>query len=191
MRVFSRTSFGTGVVAFVLLAPLGCEGTKPSFTIDNTPVAVPAVPPPTPAELEAQAETARREAERPKVEVGGRTVVEGSAQDDAASTQRAGSGVGKQGHTYGSVNDPAAIFGTYALASYWRANERITFDMQIPHALNLFRATNDRFPSSLEEYTQEILIPNQVKLPELPADKEYIYFPDAGELRVRDKPKVP
>ncbi|MGL4944117.1 MAG: hypothetical protein ACRC46_13130 [Thermoguttaceae bacterium] len=172
-----RTGFVCSCVV-VGLTILGCEKTKPSFTVAPDPPAPVVEPKP----------ISQAELDRPKVEVGGRTVVEGTAEDAATATV-AQAGAGKQGHTYGGTNDPAAIFGTYALASYWRANERIAFEIQIPQAMKLFRATNDRFPNSLEEYTKEILVPNQVKLPELPADKEFMYVPETGELMVRDKPQ--
>ena len=47
--------------------------------------------------------------------------------------------------------------------------------MAIEHAVKLFEATNARYPKDHEEFMSEIIKANNIKLPQLPADREYKY----------------
>ncbi len=87
-------------------------------------------------------------------------------------------GVGRKGHGYGT--GPIAA----PLAARWRAAERLVFDVQIPHAMNLFKATHGRAPDSHEEFVQEIIDFNRIDLPELPDGRQYRYDPDTEQLMV-------
>ncbi|MCS7237520.1 MAG: hypothetical protein NZ899_04535 [Thermoguttaceae bacterium] len=76
---------------------------------------------------------------------------------------------------------------TTPLSVYFRAQERIIFESQIPHAMQLYHATNGRYPGSWEEFEREILIPNGIRLPTLPPGHRYHYDPQTGQLMV-EKP---
>jgi hypothetical protein len=105
--------------------------------------------------------------------------VTGSGKDlDKATT-----GVGAQGRGYG-----LGIIAT-PVASYFAARQSIVFKIQIPSGMNTFKAYNNRFPKSAEEFTKEILDPANITLPELPAGEHYVYDPDTGELLVAHPPK--
>lgn len=54
--------------------------------------------------------------------------------------------------------------------------------LAIEHALNLFQASEGRFPESHSEFMQRIITENQIRLPELAADLKYEY--DVGNHRL-------
>ncbi len=63
----------------------------------------------------------------------------------------------------------------------------MVFEIQVPHALQLYEATNGRKPATHEEFMEQIIKANQIELPELPAGQRYIYDSQTGELMV-EKP---
>lgn len=89
-------------------------------------------------------------------------------------------GVGKKGHSYGGgiITEPASV--------YWRAKEKIAFEIQIPHALDLYKAlsASGKGPSSHEAFMKDIIQANKVELPELPAGLTYQYDPKTELLMV-------
>jgi hypothetical protein len=87
-------------------------------------------------------------------------------------------GVGKKGRGYGKgvVATPAA--------SLFAVRERLVFEVQIPEAMKLFKATEDRAPKSHEEFMEKIIAANNIKLPELPDGDRYRYDPKTAQLMV-------
>ena len=89
-------------------------------------------------------------------------------------------GVGKKGHSYGGgiITEPAS--------QYWRLKEKVAFEIQIPHAMNIYKAlsTNGKGPKSHEVFMKDIIQANNVKLPELPAGLNYQYDPKTELLMV-------
>jgi len=71
------------------------------------------------------------------------------------------------------------------LGEYFNIRERTVFNMQIPHAMNLYMAEHDRAPASHEEFMEKIIRANHINLPALrnPDDK-YRYDPASGELKI-------
>ena len=70
------------------------------------------------------------------------------------------------------------------MAIMYRAKEHIAFDIQIPHALDLFKATEGRLPKSHEEFMERIIKENQIKLPPLPEGQRYVYDVKQGQLMI-------
>ena len=66
-------------------------------------------------------------------------------------------GVGEKGRGY-----PA---GMYPPATYWAIREKIAFDIQIPKAMQIFKATEDRAPKDHAEFMQRIIKEGMIKLP--------------------------
>jgi len=87
-------------------------------------------------------------------------------------------GVGKKGSGYGGG------FVTTPVSVYFRAQERIIFENQVPHALNLYKATNGRAPQTHEEFMEKIIKANMISLPELPGGYRYLYDPQKEQLMV-------
>jgi hypothetical protein len=98
-----------------------------------------------------------------------------SAQN--AARKKAEVGMGRKGHYSPGIY-------TTPLSMRWRAEEKIIFEVKIPHALNLYRAAHGHFPKTQEEFVREILEYNHIDLPELPPGQEYVYDPQKGELQV-------
>jgi hypothetical protein len=74
--------------------------------------------------------------------------------------------------------------------AYFAAKERIAFEIEVPHALALYEATNGEGPKSHEQFMKEIIEANRIKLPVLPPGHEYLYDPEAKQLMVK-RPKQP
>jgi hypothetical protein len=93
-------------------------------------------------------------------------------------TVKAEVGVGKQGRGYGGgmVTEP--------VRTYFRTQQAIAFQVQIPNAMKNFKALNDRNPKDWDEFKREILDASGINLPELPAGEKYTYDGKTGELMV-------
>ena len=86
--------------------------------------------------------------------------------------------MGKKGRGYGKgvIVTPAA--------SLCAARERLVFEVEIPEAMKLFKATEDRAPKSHEEFMEKIIKANNIHLPELPEGDRYKYDPKTEQLMV-------
>jgi hypothetical protein len=93
--------------------------------------------------------------------------------------EKAAVGVGEKGRDY-----PAYL---YPAASYWAIRERLAFEVQIPKAMQLFKATEGRAPKDHEEFMQRIIKENMIKLPDLPEGDRYVYDPKREELMVEHR----
>lgn len=72
---------------------------------------------------------------------------------------------------------------TPAIALF-RTRERVVFEVQIPHAMQIYEGLNGHKPKTQDEFFKEIIEGNRIPLPELPAGERYIYDPEKGELLV-------
>ncbi len=92
--------------------------------------------------------------------------------------------VGVKGRNYGGgiLTEP--------ISQYFRAQDRIKL-MQIDHYMQQWTVLNERVPADFAEFEREILQPLQIRLPELPPDREYVYDPKQGKLLVRIRPSQP
>jgi hypothetical protein len=93
-------------------------------------------------------------------------------------------GVGKQGQIIG---DDEGFLLTPAKA-FFKTKQRVVFEIQIPHALELYRAEHESLPKSHDEFMEKIVEFNNIKLPELPEGQVYVWDVERGELMV-DRPK--
>ena len=91
--------------------------------------------------------------------------------------EKADVGAGKKGdYSPGIITTP--------LSTYWRVQERLAYETQVKHGLNLYRGQHGHFPKTMEEFQEAILKPARLQLPELPEGHRYIYDPEKGELLV-------
>jgi hypothetical protein len=99
--------------------------------------------------------------------------------------QEAAVGVGLKGNSLDDIgeNDPRGIIAYPAIA-YFKTKEKIVFEIQLPHACNIWEAINGRNPRNHEEYMRVIVDENKIKLPELPYGMVYEYRPDTNKLWV-------
>jgi len=89
-------------------------------------------------------------------------------------------GVGLQGQ---SLKEHSGVMVNAAKA-YFNVRQRAVFEIQIPEALKLFKASEGEFPKTHDEFMAKIITANQINLPKLPAGAKYIYDPELGELMV-------
>jgi hypothetical protein len=182
---------------------IGCDTTQP--TTATGPAAPPAPPPPPgsapPAAASAPAAPVATEAPPPPETKFG--VFAGDVNDlaarpssppqqpaasapAAAETERvkAEKGVGIKGRSLdqyeGALVTPAKAF--------FSAKERIVFDIQVPEALKLYKASEGEAPKSDAEFMEKIIRANQIKLPQLPPGHKYVYDPATEQLMV-ERPK--
>ena len=87
-------------------------------------------------------------------------------------------GVGKKGRDY----EPGLI--TTPVQAYSTAKEEIAFNIQTPHAMQLYHAQHESYPKSHEEFMEKIIKPGAIQLPELPAGHRYVYDPEKAQLMV-------
>jgi len=87
-------------------------------------------------------------------------------------------GVGKKGRGYGKGYVATPIGSLFAF------QERKVFEIEIPHAMNLFKAAEGRPPKDHEEFMEKIIRANHIRLPELPPEHRYRYDPQTEQLMV-------
>ena len=68
------------------------------------------------------------------------------------------------------AKDPITVQGNAYVAIVGR-----TSVLSIQHSMDLYHATNDRYPKDLDEFMTEIIKPNGVALPQLPPYQKYAY----------------
>jgi hypothetical protein len=84
-----------------------------------------------------------------------------------------------------TAKDPITIQGN----AYVTTIGRISI-MNIEHALDLYRATNDRFPKDYDEFMTEIIKANQIALPQLPYYQKYGYDEKEHKLIILEYPEL-
>ncbi|MBR4833636.1 MAG: hypothetical protein IKU86_04780 [Thermoguttaceae bacterium] len=88
---------------------------------------------------------------------------------------------------YGVTSEQAMSIVTVPVSTYFKAQEMAVFRMQIPSAMNLFQASEGRYPNSEEEFMAKIIKANQIVLPKLPEGDVYFYDVQARELKIRSR----
>lgn len=104
--------------------------------------------------------------------------------ESATERVKAEKGVGIKGR---SLDQYEGVIVTPAKA-YFSARERIAFEIAVPHALNLYKASEGHAPKTHEEFMEKIVEFNQIKLPLLPQGHKYVYDPMTEQLMV-ERPK--
>jgi hypothetical protein len=93
-------------------------------------------------------------------------------------------GVGIQGQSLRNETGIGKAIAQPAVVLF-QTKEKIAFEIQIPQALALFKASEGRAPESHAEFMDKIIKFNQIKLPKLPEGQEYQYHPDDEKLWVQ------
>ncbi|GAB5404993.1 MAG: hypothetical protein Aurels2KO_32240 [Aureliella sp.] len=103
------------------------------------------------------------------------------------AAQKATAGVGKQGQKL--KDEPDIIAGPVKVL--FKFKQQAVLDIQIPQALQLFKASNGRMPKSHDEFMQQIVEANRLQLPELPDGAVYRFNTEKGELWVYPAEEAP
>ena len=193
-----------GTVLLLSIVVLGCEPAKP---VASTPGAPPLPPPPPGAESPAATEPAASPAGAPSEpplppetkfgafaggidELAARPAAPAQAAAippaEIESTERvkAEKGVGIKGR---SLDQYEGLIVTPAKA-FFSTKERIAFEIEVPHALNLYKATEGQGPRTHDEFMEKIIQFNKIKLPQLPPGHKYVYDVEQ-ELLMVERPK--
>ena len=78
----------------------------------------------------------------------------------------------------------------YGLQAYGPMLEQLSTG-QIKQAVDLFHASNDRYPKDYDEFMDQIIKANNIKLPVLPRSKKYQYDVAEHKLVVIEDPNKP
>ncbi len=101
----------------------------------------------------------------------------------AVGSVKAGVGVSKQGRSLDNQSDIQLMI-SYPAVKFFQAKERIVFEIQIPPAIQRFKAIEGRFPKSTDEFMNRVIKENLIALPELPQGRVYRFDSEKGELFV-------
>ena len=110
-------------------------------------------------------------------------VVAAPAEPVPTVLEKAGVGSGLKGR---SLDQHEGIIVTPA-KTLFAAKEKIKFEIEIPHTLNLYKALEGHAPKSHDEFMEKIIKANNIQLPELPEGHKYVYDPMTETLMV-EKP---
>jgi hypothetical protein len=119
----------------------------------------------------------------------------GSSENDGATDVNTNSGeertvakagVGKEGQNSRRNVEKGGVARmiTQPAHTLFSVKQKAVFDIQIPHAMNLYRATDGDFPKSHDEFMKHIIEANKIKLPELPEGQRYEYDAQSSQLMV-------
>jgi hypothetical protein len=177
------------IIVFIIVSLLisGCDLAKPQSPVAETPAELlpqdaPLAPPAQPQEEVKTQEPQEQAAE------GVSPTAEEPKKDDTVRV-KADVGAGKKGHYGQQGGETATDIITVPVASLFRAKEMTAYRIQVPQALQLYKAMNDgKGPASNEEYMEKIIRANNIPLPELPDGQRYVYDPETEELMI-EKPK--
>lgn len=64
-----------------------------------------------------------------------------------------------------------------------------TSELLIDQAINLYHAEKGEYPKDHQQFMDEIIKPNNIALPVLPADQKYAYQPDTHKLVIMKYPE--
>ena len=81
------------------------------------------------------------------------------------------------------AKDPITIQGNAYVSIVGR-----TSILNIQHAMDLYKAANDRYPKNYDEFMAEIIKANNVALPQLPPYQAYAYDEKEHKLIVLEYP---
>lgn len=128
------------------------------------------------AQLEAQnAQEAARRREHARQEAA-RVAQEEAAAAAAAQTPPAVEVVTAHSPKKGRSLQGGGYLSVVTGTRFWAEHQMILNNIR--HAVDLYEATNSRYPKTQDEFMREIIQANDIKLPELPDGYEYFYDPD-------------
>lgn len=117
-------------------------------------------------------------------------LVKAPAKDIKIQAQKAVAGVGKQGQKLREHKGVAKIISG-PVSALFSVKQKAALEIQVTQAVNLFRASEGRFPKSHQEFMDKCVTPNKIQLPELPEGAVYQFNSKKGELWVYDEDEVP
>ncbi|MDR1477599.1 MAG: hypothetical protein LBJ00_01515 [Planctomycetaceae bacterium] len=185
----SRAKFAVCLTAAVLLPIFlvflsGCEGAKPKQRPNTQPTETTTlINTTTPAQTPEPVKTEQTKPnEKGTAEI--KTEPPQKTEDKKPEqVVKAEVGSGAKGHYGGEKTVMAPLL--VPLGTYWRASEMTTYNIRIPKAMQLYKANHDnKAPATHEEFMEEIIKKDMIKLPQLPAGHRYLYDPTDEQLKI-------
>lgn len=169
------------ILSICLIMLAGCDLAKPQGKKENPGGSTPL----------AEAVTGMEVAEELQGGAADAPKAEEPTEEPEPETERvkAEVGAGKKGHYGQKGGEQASDILTVPVATLFRAKEMTAFRIQVPQALQLYKAENDgKGPATNEIFMEKIIKEQGIKLPELPDGHKYVYDPEKEELMI-EKPK--
>jgi hypothetical protein len=153
----------------------GCSRGEPArpTTSPQSAIEAPPAPPPPPSAAEKKTVSASPSAAK----IAPPSPAPPTTETSKTVQKKAAVGVGEKGRYEMGIT-------TTPVATYWLIRERIAYEIEIPQAMKLFQANEDRLPKSHKEFMERIIKENHINLPVLPEGHRYVYDPKRGELMV-------
>jgi hypothetical protein len=104
--------------------------------------------------------------------------------DENTERVKAEKGVGLKGRSLDPYDGPLAT----PAKTFFSTKERIAFDIEVPKALQLYEASSGEAPKTHDEFMENVIKANQIKLPVLPPGHKYVYDVATKQLMV-ERPK--
>lgn len=118
----------------------------------------------------------------PKKKVADAPVVQQEAAPPQMEQVKADVGVGQKGSKIRGEGMNQMIAGP-AIA-YFNAKEKVVFQIQVPHALNLYWGEHGEYPKSHDEFMEKVINFNMIQLPALKEGARYVYDVESHTLMV-------
>lgn len=134
------------------------------------------------AKAAAEEAAAKAAADKQAAEAAQREVAAQQTAEEQARAESTGF-TARSGRRGQSFHDQGGYLNAVFSARFTAENQ-MTIN-SIKHNLQLFEATNSRYPNSQDEFFQAIIVDGGVTLPELREGEEYWYDVDNHELMVR------
>jgi hypothetical protein len=169
-------------IGLMLLLAVGCSDSTPQNTTP-TPTAMPDASkavtpkhtPPAAPSPEAFTEAEKKPAKPPTK----------ASSEPVSPTPRPGMLIEKADVGSGQKGRYEQGIITTPVSTYFRAQERITFYIQLPEYLRAYKFEHDfKGPKTNEEYMEKIIKKNNIRLPDLPPGHRYLYDPKEEQLVV-------
>ncbi len=120
---------------------------------------------------------------QPKKPTNSGPIIGQRTQDIKDANAELKTGKAQVGSTRIVARDPISIQGNAYVSIIGQASI-----LNIQHAVDLYHATNDRYPKDLNEFMNEIIKPNNIALPKLPDYQEYGYDAKEHKLIILEYP---
>jgi hypothetical protein len=145
--------------------------------------------PPAQEQSSTETETSKVETESQKTE----TEISGNGENKSKESEtelvKADVGASKKGHYGQTGGEQVSDIITVPIATLFRAKEMTAYRIQVPQALQLYKAANDnKGPETHEAFMKDIIQANNIPLPPLAEGQEYIYDPATEQLMIK-KPR--
>lgn len=114
--------------------------------------------------------------------------VKPAAPTGPSEVVKAEPGVAAQGRSLDQYQQGVEAVISQPAKTLFTVREKAVFEIAIPQAMQLYKATHGHFPKTHEDFMKDVIDANRINLPRLIAGQHYLYDPEKAELMVQ-RPK--